>query len=499
MKKTFLILCCMVATLTGTAQDKKIAIASATAETSRLYYEAECAIDNKVHTYWINSDDTPSRAWPLTFTITLKEVSHVDYIRYIPRESSPLDPFWSEGNWNNVKVFYCPTATGNDTIFIGEYNLNESKNASDIWLTEKGVTCEQIIFELKQGGFNKVAAAEIEAYAVDHERMALFSQYFSDAIYSELKPEVKSSEGIEDLAVKRLVDSLLADGEGYRKFRVGEYEPYMTTGTLQDLLKTSSSYNNYENPTGVYLKAGESCLVAVEGIDPKYPVGVTLKNWVINENTCSYPLRNGLNQITARTEGNVFVHYYTDDYEKAPNVKIHFISAPVQGYWDQATMTNDDWVELLKGRTSKDSTILITRSEHAQLAYPVASWLEHCPTNIDSTMTLYQQVQWAERDILGLEKYGRQTKNRQLFYATNYGFMAAGGEGSYCHVNSLGAIMVPDAARFDFWGVGHEWGHNNQVTPGFKWPGCGETTNNIYASWGQIHFTGTPHNLRLED
>ena len=495
MKKTLILLCCLLATLITTAQDKKIKIISATAETSKQYYEAEYAIDNKVHTYWINSDDTPSDAWPLTFIITFEKETHVDYVRYIPRENA----FMNEGNWDKVYVSYCPTTTGEDFKNIGSYTLNQSSNASDLWLGKNGITCGQIRFDLERGGFFKVAAAEIEAYALDHERYALFNQYFSDAIFSQLRPDVKSSEGINDLAVKRLVDSLLANGNGYRKFRVGEYEPYMTTRTLQERLKTSSSYNNYENPTGVYLKAGETCLVAVDGIDDNYPVGVTIKNWVENENTSSYPLRNGLNQITARTEGNLFIHYYTDNYKEAPNVKVHFINAPVQGYWDQATMTNEDWIELLKGRSTDDNTILITRSEHAQLAYPVSSWIAHCPTNVDSTMTLYQQVQWAERDILGLEKYGRQVKNRQLFYATEYGFMAAGGEGSYCHVNSLGAIMVPNAARFDFWGVGHEWGHNNQVTPGFKWPGCGETTNNIYASWGQIHFTGTPHNLRLED
>ena len=77
--------------------------------------------------------------------------------------------------------------------------------------------------------------------------------------------------------------------------------------------------------------------------------------------------------------------------------------------------------------------------------------------------------------------------------------MAAGGHGAYCHIGSLGAIMAPDSKKFDFWGVGHEWGHNNQITPGFKWSGCGETTNNIYASWAQIHFTGNPSSLRLED
>ena len=496
MKKALFILLCLAATSVSMAQDKKIAIASATASSNQPAFEAEYAVDGKTHTYWINSwNYGPATTWPVTFTITLKEVSHVDYVRYIPRK----DAFLNEGNWNKVYIAYCPTTTGENFKNIATYSLNESSNSSDMWLTENGVTCGRIRFTLEQGGYFKVAATEIEAYAVDNTRNKLFEQYFSDAIFSELKPGVSSSEGIEDQTLKTLVDNLLTDSKGYSKFRIGEYEAYLPTETLQNRLKTSSSYNNYENPTGIYLKTGESCLIAADGIDTNYPVKLTIKNWVTNENYTSYPLRNGLNYITASSEGNVFVNYYTDDFETAPNVKVHFINAPVQGYWDQATMTNEDWVELLKGRATDDNTILITRSEHAQLAYPVSAWLKHCPTNVDSTMTLYQQVQWAQRDMLGLEKYGRQVKNRQLFYATTYGFMAAGGEGSYCEVNSLGAIMVPDAKRFDFWGVGHEWGHNNQVTPGFKWSGCGETTNNIFASWGQIHFTGNPHSLRLED
>lgn len=496
MKKVLFILTCLLVTSVGMAQDKKIEISGATASSSEPGFDAEYAVDGKAHTYWINSwNNGPATSWPVTLTITLKEASHVDYVRYIPRKDAYLD----EGNWNKVYIAYCPTTTGNDFKNIATYTLNESSNSSDMWLTENGVTCGQIRFTLERGGFFKVAATEIEAYAVDNERHNLFQQYFSDVLFSELKPEVNSSEGIEDETLKTLVDNLLADAKEYRKFRVGEYEAYLPTGTLQNTLKTSSCYNNYENPTGIYLKTGESCLIAADGIDTDYPVKLTIKNWLTNENYTSYPLRNGLNYITANSEGNVFVNYYTDNFETAPNVKVHFINAPVQGYWDQATMTNEDWVKMLEGRSTSDNTILITRSEHAQLAYPVSAWLKYCPTNVDSTMTLYQQVQWAQRDILGLEKYGRQVKNRQLFYATNHGFMAAGGEGSYCNENSLGAIMVPDAKKFDFWGVGHEWGHNNQISTGFKWSGCGETTNNIYASWGQIHFTGNPHSLRLED
>ena len=493
MKKTLLILCCLLAGLNVNAQDTKVAIKSATASSIESNYGPEKAIDGDPNTFWHSSYTSSATKFPVTFTITLNEETHVDFVRYIPRKGG------SNGNWNVVYVAYCPTTTGNDFISVGKYTLNGSGSQSDFWLTNEGATCGQIKFTIESGEGRFASAGEIEVYTVDKTLDLVYAQYFTDATYTELKPEVTSNEGIENETLKTLVGNLLKDKEEYSKFRVGEYEPYLSTGTLNNILKVSSSYNNYENPTGIYLKTGETCLIAVSGIDAQYPVGLTIKNWVENESSSSYSLRNGLNQITASTEGNVFVNYYTDNHEIAPNVKVHFINAPVLGYWDQATMTNEDWVKMLEGRSANDNTILITRSEHAQLAYPISAWLAHCPTNVDSTMTLYQQVQWAQRDLLGLEKYGRQVKNRQLYYATTYGFMAAGGEGAYCNVNSLGAIMVPDSKQFDFWGVGHEWGHNNQVTTGFKWSGCGETTNNIYASWGQIHFTGNPGYLRLED
>ena len=496
MKKLFLLISCVIACLAVNAQDKKVAISSATASSEQSGEGAAMAIDGDASTIW-HSKYTGT-VFPITFTITFNEVSHVDYVRYTPRQSG------ENGNWDEVYVAYCPTTTGTNFTNIGQYRLNGASASYDFMLTDQGVECGQIQFTIQSGLKNLASAAEIAAYTIDYSKQDEYAKYFADTLFTKLKPEVTSSEGIEDATLKALVNNLLSDDGSYKKFRVGEYEPYMKTSTLREMLKASSQYNNYENPTGIYLKAGESCAVMVSGIS-NYPVGLKIRNWYLSEAGSSYTLRNGLNFITALSEGNVFVNYYTDDFEQAPNVKIHFINAPVQGYWDQATMTNEDWVKMLAGRSADDHTILITRSEHAQLAYPVSAWLKYCPDNVDSTMTLYQQVQWAERDIIGLERYGKQVKNRQLYYATDYGFMAAGSEGAYCNYTSLGAIMKPDATDFDFWGVGHEWGHNNQVTPGFKWSGCGETTNNIPASWAQFHFTGVrdasgrPTYLRLED
>ena len=489
MRKFLFFLMCLSLSVTASAQLQMVAFKSATATSYQSGEDASKAIDGNYGTIWHSSYSSTS--FPVTITLTLNEKTHVDIIRYVPRQSG------TNGNWNEVDVEYSESTFLNKWTSLGTYFLNGSGSSYDFNMPEGDLSIARVRFKIKSGSGNFVSAAEIEAYTIDNTKQEAFKPYFQDELFTVLKPEVTSSEGIEDADVKALVDNLLADKEGYSKFRVGEYEAYRTVWSLQSELKTKAPYNQWENPTGIYLKQGESCWVAVSGIkDDK--VGVKIRNWVKDEKGCSFSLRNGLNQITATSEGNVFVDYYTDNFENAPNVNVHFINAPVRGYWDQETMTNADWVAMLKPLKS-DSSIIIVRSEHAQLAYPVCAWKQHCPTNVDSLMTLYQQVQWAERDILGLKKYGREAKNRQLYFASTYGFMAATGVGAYCNVGSLGAIMTPDSKKFDFWGVGHEWGHNNQIEPGFHWSGCGETTNNIYASWAQIHFTGTPSRLRLED
>lgn len=494
MKKILLTLMCLLATTFAMAQDLvpvKIKSASASSENSTSENAAK-AIDGKSDTFWHSVWNGGSTSFPVTFTITMAEETQVDVVRYYPRVGN------SNGNWGNVEVFYQNSETNKKFVSLGSYNLNQSDMTYDFDINK---VCSQIQFEIKDGKGGWATASEIAAYFRDMSKLdaikTYFKTYFEDDMFTTLKSEVTSSEGIEDADVKALVDNMLKDKEEYMKFRVAEYEPYRPIGSLQSETWTKNQYNQWENPTGIYLKAGESCYVVLEGADNE-KVGLKIKNWVNNEDQSLYSLYRGLNKITATTEGNVFVNYYTDNYKTASNAKIHFINAPVRGYWDQQTMTNDDWKAMLS-KLPNDNSVIIVRSQHAQVAYPVSAWKQHCPENVDSLMTLYQQVQWAERDIMGWERYGRQAKNRQLFYATTYGFMAAGAHGSYCNVTSLGSIMTPNSKVFDFWGVGHEWGHNNQIKPGFHWSGLGETSNNVYASWAQLHFTGNRHSLRLED
>ena len=480
------------------AQDTKVTINKITTSPSTYYGSntISLAYDGNTSTFWHSQAISGS----ITMTATLKSVTHVDYIRYTPRQDGSTN-----GNWDQVSLYTAPSTASIAWTLIGTYYLDESSGNYDFSLGSDGADIGRFKFVISSGANNYASAAEIECFAKDRAKQQAFAQYFSDNVFTQLKDGVTSSEGIEDADVRQLVSNLLADADGYRKFRVGEYEAYRPVEDLRAELRTSAIYSSYENPTGVYLKTGEECWVAVEGIGSD-AVGLKIKSWgEQGTDASSYSLTNGLNYIKATTEGNVFVNYYTSNYKTAPNVKVHFINAPRQGYWDSRTMTNTDWKWILANkevgdRTSSDKTIIITQSEHAETAYPAYAWKANCPTNIEETMRLYEGVQWAERDIMGLEKYGRQTKNRQLFYVVTSGFMAAGYDGAYCVYSSLAALMKPSNTAFDLWGVGHEWGHNNQITPGFKWTGCGETTNNIYASWAQLHFSGNATtNLRLED
>lgn len=475
------------------AQDKLVAVGSAQCSQAQDSNPVRYACDGSTSTFWHSPWGSTSTTFPVTITFTLKENSHVDFARYITRQDGNTN-----GNWKQVDVSYSTESSG--TSFTSLTSVDCGGNSADIEFGKAGIdNVKRVRFTIRSGQGNFASCAEMQFYVRDNSKKEAFEAYFVDPLCTQLKEGITSTEGIEDADVRALVSNLIRNAEAYKKFRVGEYRAYRTTGSLRNELRTSAQYTQYENPTGIYATEGKPMIIFVEGIGSD-PVKLIVKNWLLNERESSYALRNGINFITPTTTGNTFINYYTDNFATAPKVRVHLVNGQVQGYYDQQTMTNDDWKEIMSLHPSdKDSTIIICQSQHAQTAYPAFIWRRNALNDIDSVMTLYQQVQWAERDIMGLKMYGRECDNRQLFYASNYGFMAAGGTGAYCHVGSLNAITKPDSKNFDFWGVGHEWGHNNQIQPGFKWSGCGETTNNIYASWAQIHFTGNPSNLRLED
>ncbi len=384
---------------------------------------------------------------------------------------------------------------GNLTLISPDYyDAFESRYATVTLASADGSYTKELVVEQPA---NKSAAELTGSIAESDEFQALLSKFFTDNVCSQLRDGVTEAEeaAIPNDYLRQLVHNIRTT-EYSTKYRVGEFEPYRTLSDLKNELHTNNQYCRYENPTGIYFEKGENLVLFVDGIDGDN-VSLIIKSFGENrggENhpESNYALKNGVNVIKTLNRGNGYISYYTRNYATAPNVKIHFAMATENGYFDlQRGDTNEDWVKLLANATSD---IIDVRTERMQVAVPVATVKRVTPKKGVELATIYDNVIMRQHEIMGLDKYGRKPKNRQFARPVDSG-MFADGIGAAAAFGSFAEWCNAD--NFGFWGFGHELGHNNQVAPGMKWDGCGETTNNISASWCE-HKLGSGYH-RLED
>ena len=190
MRKIILFLMCLGLSVASSAQLKKVAFKSATASSYQNGEGADRLIDNNYGTIWHSSYSSTS--FPVTLTLTLAEKAPVDVIRYVPRQNG------TNGNWNEVDVEYSESTTLNRWTSLGKYYLNESSVSYDFEMPEGDISIARVRFRVRSGAGNFASAAEIEAYVTDNTKQEAFKPYFEDELFTVLKPEVTSSEGIED-------------------------------------------------------------------------------------------------------------------------------------------------------------------------------------------------------------------------------------------------------------------------------------------------------------
>ena len=479
------------------AADTKLTVTNAVATSYQSGEGIENAYDGNTSTIWHSAYSGTS--FPVNATFTLSTTSHVDYIKYTPRSSG------TNGNFQEVTVYVSSAATttySDVTTEVTTVNLQGSSSEAYIYLGETGVdNVRSIRLCIKSGQGGWASAAEIAFYQADRTMQNTLANYFDDALCTQLKSTITSADGIEDATVKTLVSSLLSDAENYKKYRVGEFEPYEKLSTVRARLKISNEYCAYENPTGIYFKPNETIYVIAEGISSSDSPSLIIKNWgkandSETQSQSSFMLHNGLNTITPTHRGNGYVSYYSDNYATLPNVKLHFINATVTGYFDlDRGDTNADWKKLLNSATSD---ILDVRTKRLQVAFPLETFKANCPNNGVELAKAYDEIVRREREVMGLLYFKKEPKNRQFFRVVHNGFMFADGIGAAVVKSSVGACISGNPSNLDFWGMAHELGHNNQLDRSFKWVGCGETTNNIYSAWVQ-YCLGNKNSLRLED
>lgn len=470
--------------------DHKLTV-TGTANQSQSGEGIENSLDGDYSTLYHSPYSGTSFPVILTYTITDTD-KHVDYIIYTPRTDGNTN-----GNFGEVTIEYSTTDAPSTYIALGDYDFEESSSATRVDFGEDGVdNVSRIRFTVKSGAGNYASCAEMGIYASNAEYDAIIATLFTDELCTELRSGV-TDEQIDTCgnAYFRQLAHLLRD-EGYsdweKKFRIGEFECYETVGTLASRLKTSN-YNSYENPTGIYFTAGKSVVLFVSGIGNQ---GVSLNIHDFSnfdgENDSSYPLTNGINVITPTTTGNGYINYYSDNYDSAPDVKIHFAMADVTGYFDSGRGdTNDDWATLLENACSD---IIDVRTPRMQVAFPASTFRSTCPNDGESLAAIYDEVIYLERGQMGLVRYDEEPKNRQFARVVSSGMYA---DGTGAGAADPSGWMTPSRSSFDFWGFAHELGHTNQIRPSFRWTGLGECTNNVYAAW--VQFSMSEANwLRLE-
>ena len=104
-------------------------------------------------------------------------------------------------------------------------------------------------------------------------------------------------------------------------------------------------------------------------------------------------------------------------------------------------------------------------------------------------MNLLDEVVRLEWDMMGLFKYNKEFGNRMYLHiehnaknpysASNHTAYLASYRDVFCTVEGM---------KNRVWVLGHEIGHANQTSPGLKWAGLTEVTNNILANYVRTSF-----------
>lgn len=463
--------------------DKLLEIKSATASSSEGGEGIERSYDGNVNTLWHSSYS--GCAMPVTLTYTFAKAGRIDYMRYTPRTNG------SNGNFGRITVYYATAAATGTWVKVADADCAMSNAPTVVDFGEGIDNVAKVKIEVNtaqpQGTTTMASCAEMEFFTKDHSLDADMAKYFASSLCDALKPGLDEATvmKIPNPYLRQLAMTLLK-GDYSTEFRVGSFDCYLNRGTLQRQLRTNMAYDVYENPTGIYFEEGEKIVVFAEGIDKNYPVQLIIKSFS-NANDIEtegqpesyYSLSNGANVITAANRGNGYVSYFSNTPDEAPQVKLHFAMSTENGYFDASRHTNADYQQML---ANAKSDILDILTQRIHMPAPVAGLKQNCPKDAETLAKIVDNVIYREREIMGLPQLGKEPKNHQ-FARPVAGGMFADGYGAAASFGGFNGWIRPSS--FDFWGFGHELGHVNQITPGFKWPGCGETTNNIYSAWVQ--------------
>lgn len=432
------------------------------------------------HSKWGQSAD-----FPVILEYYFEGNTDIDYFIYHTNSGN--------GTFGKFDV-YTQTKENTEYVHQGSYDFN-MRNSPSIASLKTPVKATKVKFEVHSGKNGYVSCDEMQFFK-KNKKNTLEEQLltvFTDITCSEIKPDV-TQEQIEALPEFFIQTASALKDDSYNKwekeFRIREYYPYSSADEWADKLMTRK-YGDLDNPTGIYVNEGDEVVVLV---GDTHGQSISIQN--IGEETSKgyaqtsvngdiYPLKEGVNKLTAKQTGMLFVMYNTNiQNPDAQPIKIHIPlgGGKVCGFFSlKEHQTNEKYKELIDKADYKYFCVIgnaiILYFHHKQLKAAV-------PYDILSSIELWDNmIQW-QQELMGIEDvYPKQMNNHIFAISPEGGYMWAS-EGRIGFVYTvLGDILRKSylMASRNSWGPAHEIGHVHQGA--INWASTTESSNNLFSNY----------------
>ena len=432
------------------------------------------------HSKWGQSAD-----FPVILEYYFEGNTDIDYFIYHTNSGN--------GTFGKFDV-YTQTKENTEYVHQGSYDFN-MRNSPSIASLKTPVKATKVKFEVHSGKNGYVSCDEMQFFK-KNKKNTLEEQLltvFTDITCSEIKPDV-TQEQIEALPEFFIQTASALKDDSYNKwekeFRIREYYPYSSADEWADKLMTRK-YGDLDNPTGIYVNEGDEVVVLVGNTHGQ---SISIQN--IGEETSKgyaqtsvngdiYPLKEGVNKLTAKQTGMLFVMYNTNiQNPDAQPIKIHIPlgGGKVCGFFSlKEHQTNEKYKELIDKADYKYFCVIgnaiILSFHHKQLKAAV-------PYDILSSIELWDNmIQW-QQELMGIEDvYPKQMNNHIFAISPEGGYMWAS-EGRIGFVyTALGDILRKSylMASRNSWGPAHEIGHVHQGA--INWASTTESSNNLFSNY----------------
>lgn len=432
------------------------------------------------HSKWGQSAD-----FPVILEYYFEGNTDIDYFIYHTNSGN--------GTFGKFNV-YTQTKENTEYVHQGSYDFN-MRNSPSIASLKTPVKATKVKFEVHSGKNGYVSCDEMQFFK-KNKKNTLEEQLltvFTDITCSEIKPDV-TQEQIEALPEFFIQTASALKDDSYNKwekeFRIREYCPYSSADEWADKLMTRK-YGDLDNPTGIYVNEGDEVVVLVGNTHGQ---SISIQN--IGEETSKgyaqtsvngdiYPLKEGVNKLTAKQTGMLFVMYNTNiQNPDAQPIKIHIPlgGGKVCGFFSlKEHQTNEKYKELIDKADYKYFCVIgnaiILYFHHKQLKAAV-------PYDILSSIELWDNmIQW-QQELMGIEDVHPKQMNNHIFAISPEGGYMWASEGRIGFVyTALGDILRKSylMASRNSWGPAHEIGHVHQGA--INWASTTESSNNLFSNY----------------